>query len=84
MEPEIADELRAAAELADRHYHLGAVPLACILKSSPAISEASMPFIPLMLMLSKPWPNSRDLPAPKSNEQELLFSTRDCQPRCLQ
>jgi outer membrane protein, heavy metal efflux system len=38
--PEIADELRAAAELADRHYRLGAVPLATYLEVQSSYLEA--------------------------------------------
>ena len=49
MEPGIADELRAAAELADRHYRLGAVHHLSRVQSS--YLEASTPFIPLKLML---------------------------------
>ena len=37
---EIADELRAAAELADRHYRLGAVPLATYLEVQSSYLEA--------------------------------------------
>jgi outer membrane protein, heavy metal efflux system len=37
--PQIADELRASAELADRHYRLGAVPLATYLEVQSAYLE---------------------------------------------
>jgi cobalt-zinc-cadmium efflux system outer membrane protein len=38
--PKIADELREAAELADRHYRLGAVPLATYLEVQSSYLEA--------------------------------------------
>ncbi len=38
--PQIADELRAAAELADRHYRLGAVPLAAYLEVQSSYLDA--------------------------------------------
>ena len=38
--PQIADELRKAAELADRHYRLGAVPLATYLEVQSSYLEA--------------------------------------------
>jgi cobalt-zinc-cadmium efflux system outer membrane protein len=38
--PKIAEELRAAAELADRHYRLGAVPLATYLEVQSSYLEA--------------------------------------------
>jgi outer membrane protein, heavy metal efflux system len=38
--PRIADELRAAAELADRHYRLGAVPLATYLEVQSSYLDA--------------------------------------------
>lgn len=38
--PKVADELREAAELADRHYRLGAVPLATYLEVQSSYLEA--------------------------------------------